>query len=456
MAAVSAQWAVSSCGKHSDGETAAVGFGGKGGSGEGFAAHDQNPGAGQIHGGRVAWPLYMSKEKPIVVYLHRYPPEIEAFQWPALRELADALAPDYELVYVCMGPASGERDAGLRRKMRVIELPFTVDQANGRDKWLKTRRWYKHLDGLLKQIQEMHPAAIICKETLPLIPGRVAKLGIPTIIETSDWWWSILLGHFGWGRRLADWMEKREVRSWNRPNVKATVSTKAEGRLLAAKGLDASRIAVINAPQNPGIFRPLEPAPTKTDLGLDEQRKHFAIFGIIRGGKGYDQLLDWWQAAAAKQADWRLVIIGGAGGETWCRKEIAKRQLEGAVQMTGWLPTKQDVNRWLNAMDAVLVHRRNSTDNQGIIPSALYNGLSTGRPVVATGLPGIAEIVRDGVDGFLFTPDDESSFIAALERVAADPAAAVRIGQAGMARATDCFDAKKAAHAHRDLIDEMV
>jgi glycosyltransferase involved in cell wall biosynthesis len=394
--------------------------------------------------------------KPIVVYLHRYPPEIEAYQWPALRELADALAPAYELVYACMGPANGIRDAELRQKMRVIELPFTVDQTNGRDKWRKTRRWYGHLDALLQQICELQPAVILCKETLPLIPGRVAKLGIPTIIETSDWWWSILLGHSKWGRKLADWMEAREVRSWNRPNVKATVSTQAEGRLLAAKGLDASRIAVINAPQNPGIFRPLIPAPTKTELGLDEKRKYFAIFGIIRGGKGYDQLLDWWQAAAAKHADWRLVIIGGAGGETWCRTEIAKRGLGSAVHMTGWLPTKQDVNRWLNAMDAVLVHRRNSTDNQGIIPSALYNGLSTGRPVVATGLPGIAEIVRDGMDGFLFTPDDGASFVAALERAAADPAAAARIGQAGMARAAECFDPRRSAQAHRALIDAMV
>ena len=398
----------------------------------------------------------MSKTKPIVVYLHRYPPEIEAFQWPALVDLADALAPDYELVYASMGPANGKRDEVLRQKMRVMELPFTVDQTNGRDKWLKTRRWYRQMDPLLKQIQALNPAVMICKETLPLIPGRVVKLGIPTIIATSDWWWSILLGHMKWGRRLADWMEAREVQGWNRPHVRATVSTKAEGRLLVAKGMDESRVAVINAPQNPGIFRPLSPLPTKTELGLDETLKYAAIFGIIRGGKGYDQLLDWWKTAVGRHPDWRLVIIGGAGGEGWCRKQIAKRGLEPVVHMTGWLPTKQDVNRWLNAMDAVISHRRNSPDNQGIIPSALYNGLSTGRPMVVTGLPGMAEIVRDGVDGFLFTPDVEESFILALERVMADPAAALRIGQAGLVRAAECFDPQATAKAHRALIDAMV
>ena len=397
----------------------------------------------------------MSKAKPIVVYLHRYPPEIEAFQWAALRAMAEVLAPDFELVYLCMGPARA-RNEDLRRHMRVIEQPFTVDQANGRDKWLKTFRWYARMGGMLEIIRSLNPAVIICKETLPFIPGRVVRMGLPTIIATSDWWWSILFGHWGWGRRLADWLEAHEVRSWNRSNVQATVGTQAEGRLLAAKGLDPARIAVINAPQDPGVFRPLTPAPTKAELGLDPDLKHFAIFGIIRGGKGYDELLDWWRAASAKHADWRLVIIGGAGGETWCRREIAKRGLENATRMTGWLPTKQDVNRWLNAMDAVVVHRRNSSDNQGIIPSALYNGLSTGRPVVASGLPGMAEIVREGVDGFLYTPDDEASFIAALERVVADPAAAARIGRAGLARAAECFDPRRAAEAHRDLIQSML
>ena len=75
---------------------------------------------------------------------------------------------------------------------------------------------------------------------------------------------------------------------------------------------------------------------------------------------------------------------------------------------------------------------------------------------MASGLPGIAEIVRDGVDGYLYAPDDGASFVAALERVVADPAAAARLGRAGCARAAECFDPRAAAQAHRKLIDEML
>jgi glycosyltransferase involved in cell wall biosynthesis len=398
----------------------------------------------------------MNNEKPAVVYLHRYPPETEALQWPALREFAAAMSRDWRLVYLCMGPADGRRDPALRAAVQTEELPWTVDQSDGRDKWRKTLKWYGAMGGLLRRIRDLRPAAVVCKETLPWIPGRVVALGIPTVITTSDWWWSILLGGSRPGRRFADAMEAREVRSWNRPHVRGVVGTAAEGRLLAAKGMDPDRIVVVPAAQNPGVFRPLSPRPAKEELGLDPALKHFAICGIIRGGKGYDQLLDWWKTAVARHPDWRLVIIGGAGGESWCRREIAKRRLQEAVVMTGWLPTKQDVNRWLNAMDGVLAHRRNSPDNQGIVPSALFNGMSTGRPVAASGLPGMAELLRDGVDGFLYRPDDGDSFIAALERIVADPAAADALGAAGARRAAECFDPVASAEGLKAVVDTLV
>jgi hypothetical protein len=219
----------------------------------------------------------MSESKPTVVYLHRYPPELEAYQWPAFRELVEALSPAYEMVYACMAPAQWKRDADLRRNLRMLELPFSVDQSSGRDKWFKTLRWYLHLGRLLKQIRALNPALIICKETLPLIPGRVVNLGIPTLIETNDWWWSILIGHWRWGRWLADRIESWEARSWDRPHVRATVTTQAEKRLLAAKGLGEARIAVISAPQNRGVFRPLDPPPSRAELGLEPDLKYFAI-----------------------------------------------------------------------------------------------------------------------------------------------------------------------------------
>ena len=82
----------------------------------------------------------------------------------------------------------------------------------------------------------------------------------------------------------------------------------------------------------------------------------------------------------------------------------------------------------------------------------LQEAHALGVPVIAPGRGGPIDLVNDGVDGFLFTPDDEASFIGALERVVADPAAAARIGRAGLARGEECFDPRRAVETYRKLI----
>ena len=48
-------------------------------------------------------------------------------------------------------------------------------------------------------------------------------------------------------------------------------------------------------------------------------------------------------------------------------------------------------------------------------------------------------ITRDGTDGYLVAPGDLEGFIAAVDRVLADPVHARKMGEAGRARASDVF-----------------
>ena len=391
--------------------------------------------------------------RPRILYLHRYPPETEALQFPALQALAERLAARYEVIYLSLrGPRPP--DAALRSTMRVIEAPWRVDQTRGLDKWMKTGLYYGLLPWWKRRIRSERPDVVFCKETLPSIPARIARLGIPTIAEASDWWWSILLGGTSWGRRTAGALERREVRQWDRLGVRAIAHTQAEARLIEEKGLRPDRITVINAPSAPGIFRPCDNPADRSAWG--EGVWVAAIHGIIRPGKGYEQLLQWWAAAARRHPHWRLLIIGGAGGEAWLRRMIGRLGLREKVIVTGWLPAKEDVNRHLNAADVLLVIRRNSPDNWGVVPSALFNSLSTGRPTLSVGLPGIAETIRDGIDGYLFEPDQPEAFIAALERIEAEPEAARRIGLAGRERARECFCIDAAVASYERLIQNVV
>ncbi len=80
--------------------------------------------------------------------------------------------------------------------------------------------------------------------------------------------------------------------------------------------------------------------------------------------------------------------------------------------------------------------------NEGT-PVSVIEALAGGRPVVATRVGGVPDVVRDGVDGFLVEPGDIDALAERLGRLAADPALAARMGEAGRARVLERYSVER-------------
>jgi glycogen(starch) synthase len=74
-------------------------------------------------------------------------------------------------------------------------------------------------------------------------------------------------------------------------------------------------------------------------------------------------------------------------------------------------------------------------------PTVALEAMALGRPVVATAVGGLTDIVGDGETGLLVPPRDPAALTAAFRAVLDDPAAADRMGQAGRARVNQRFSA---------------
>jgi glycosyltransferase involved in cell wall biosynthesis len=85
----------------------------------------------------------------------------------------------------------------------------------------------------------------------------------------------------------------------------------------------------------------------------------------------------------------------------------------------------------LAAVDAVPVPQRQTTFAESQIPAKVLDAMAMGRPVVASRVGDLPEILDGGTRGWIMEPDDALSLAHALAEIAAHPAEASRRGLLG-------------------------
>ncbi len=89
------------------------------------------------------------------------------------------------------------------------------------------------------------------------------------------------------------------------------------------------------------------------------------------------------------------------------------------------------------------------------LPKALAEAAATGRPLVATDVPGCREVVRDGVNGFLVPPRDPVALASALRKLVSDRAARTSMGAKSRAIAEARFGQDTVLNATFDLYSAL-
>ena len=99
-----------------------------------------------------------------------------------------------------------------------------------------------------------------------------------------------------------------------------------------------------------------------------------------------------------------------------------------------FLGYQEDVAPWYAAIDAFAL----TSANEGT-PVVCIEALAAGRPVVATNVGGVSDVVAEGTDGFLVDPGDTDAMAERLERLAVDPELREAFGAAGRRRVLDRY-----------------
>ena len=165
---------------------------------------------------------------------------------------------------------------------------------------------------------------------------------------------------------------------------------------------------------------------TRRVLGIAPERFTVGWIGRMTGVKRTGDVLLAFKELRERGVDACLCMVGD-GPE---RAQVEQRAHDlGIMRDTLFLGYQEDVAPFYAAFDAMIL----PSGNEGTPVSAIES-LAAGRPVVATRVGGVPDVVRDGEDGFLVDLGDVGELAGALARLAEDPELRGRMGEAGRTR----------------------
>jgi glycosyltransferase involved in cell wall biosynthesis len=199
----------------------------------------------------------------------------------------------------------------------------------------------------------------------------------------------------------------------------------------------------------PNAAPQMRPARTRDDMRarLGLQRDDFValLVSMLRPEKRPDRFVE--AIALAHGSDARVQgIVAGAGP---LLPDI-RRRAQGIGPCMQVLGERSDVADLIEAADVVCL----SSDVEGIPLSAL-EAMSLGRPVVATDVGGLRDVVIHDFTGLLVPPNSAVTFADALVGLASKPTRAREMGAAGKRRFHERYTVERMVQAYVDLFNEV-
>nr|WP_246523708.1 glycosyltransferase family 4 protein [Neoroseomonas eburnea] len=200
----------------------------------------------------------------------------------------------------------------------------------------------------------------------------------------------------------------------------------ADAVVVAKDGLDAPFAGA----RRLVAVRNYAPAPVEAPRAHGPGPLVLGHLGAIGRARGWPQML---AALALAPPDTRLVLVGRFtdGSEPAFHARAAELGLADRVEVTGWLPQAEALQR-LGACDIALVLFQQGEENHRLaLPHKLFDAMAAGLPVIAPRFAEeVAAVVRESGCGLLVDSGDPAGIVAAVVQLA-DPTRRAALGEAG-------------------------
>lgn len=237
-------------------------------------------------------------------------------------------------------------------------------------------------------------------------------------------------------RRVDFHLRTNAFSRWKYRQVRAFLcASNAIRQMLIDQGIEAARAITVHEGIDLAHVAAAPPVSVHEAYWLPHNAPLAGAVGALVAHKGHRYLIEAAAQAVRDVPDARFVIFGEGDLRRPLEKLIADLGLEKHVILGGFRP---DVLSLLKGFDFFVMP--SVTEGLG---TSLLDAMACGKPIVASRVGGIPEVVVDGKTGILVPPKDSEALADAIVRMMKDQAAAKTMGNLGYTRVIERFTVER-------------
>lgn len=215
---------------------------------------------------------------------------------------------------------------------------------------------------------------------------------------------------------------------------------------VCSQGLSEARVRVVHNGVDLSQFSPSDSCGAELPFASRNGTPLFSVFGRLSEEKGQRVALGAMSILLKDYPDAKLALAGEGPDLGELQAAAEALGISSSVYFTGFLP---NVRGLMLASNAVIVP--SLKEGFGLVA---IEAMALARPLVATSVGGLAEVVLDRETGLVVPPNDPSAMARSMKSLIEDRALAERMGRRGRERVADCFELESQTRALLSILRE--
>jgi len=190
-------------------------------------------------------------------------------------------------------------------------------------------------------------------------------------------------------------------------------------------GMSEKRIAVVPDAVDVHDFDRCSKLEARHHFGIDKNIFVVMYVGHMYKWKGVDTLIE---AASQLRDNEQVWLVGGTPEELPRIEQLINKLNATNIHLAGYVPYRH-ISTYMAAADVLVIPNSGESDTSRFYtsPIKLFEYMAAKRPIIASNLPSLREIIVHGETAFLVEPDDSHLLSRAIQRLRLDPDMASRL-----------------------------